>query len=236
MEKQLTYKDVKKEMPIEDVLKNFEKKNSELKELLEMIKKAGSNSERKSIDYHILSATIKELYRINTNGLNNETLALSTRNVFELNMIYQYTCLCEENLCEWIGNNANDQIEIYEGILKLSENHNSEDKKTLKDTIDTIRTNAKNKNYKISKQLTTRTLAEKVGLIKEYEGLFKLYSKFIHPTSFLINSNPDTVNALQFKNIFLIQFQIYTSDLESRLRDFYTSKADQNATTNEERK
>lgn len=184
MEKKLTYKDVKKEMPIEDILKNFEENNLELKGLLETIKKAKNNRERKSTDYHILSATIKELHRININGLTNETLALSTRNVFELSMIYQYTCLCEENLCEWIGNNANDQIEIFEGMLKLSENPNSADEKTLKDTIDAIRTNAKNKNYKISRQLNTRILAEKVGLIKEYEGLFKLYSKFIHPTSF----------------------------------------------------
>ncbi len=80
------------------------------------------------------------------------------------------------------------------------------------------------KNYKISKQLNTKDLANKVGLIKEYEAFFKLYSKFIHPTSFLINSNPDTIHSLQFKNIFLMQFQDYLFDLETRLRAFYISK------------
>ncbi len=119
-------------MSPENILKNFDNKSSELKGLLEMIKKAGINRERKSIDYHILSAAIKELNRIIINGLNSETLALSTRNIFELNMIYQYTCLSEENLCEWIGNSANDQIEIFERMLKLFENSNSEYEKILK--------------------------------------------------------------------------------------------------------
>jgi hypothetical protein len=224
MKKQLTYKDVRKEMSFENILKKFEKKNLELKGLLELIEQSGINRERKFIDFRILSATIKEIQRISVNELNNETLALSTRNVFELNMIYQYTSLNDENLREWIGNRANDEIEILEGILTLSEKTNSEDEKIAKARIDNIRTTAQNKNYKISKQLTTNVLAEKVGLFKEYKGLFKLYSKFIHPTSYLINSNPEAVNSLQYKNIFLMQFQIYLSDLETRLSVFYSYK------------
>lgn len=224
MKKQLTYKDVRKEMSIENIIKKFEEKKLELKGLLELIEQSGNNRERKFIDFRILSATIKEIQRISINELNNEILALSTRNVFELNMIYQYTCLNDENLREWIGNRAKDEIEILEGMLTLSEKPNSEDEKIFKARIDDIRTTAQNKNYKISKQLTTKMLAVKVGLINEYEGLFKLYSKFIHPTSYLINSNPEAVNSLQYKNIFLMQFQIYLSDLESRLRVIYTYK------------
>lgn len=224
MKKHLTYKDVRKEMSIQNILKKYEEKNLELKGLLELIEQSGNNRERKFIDFRILSATIKEIQRISVNELNNETLALSTRNVFELNMIYRYTCLNDENLREWIGNRANDEIEIINGMLTLSEKPNNEDEKIAKARIDNIRTTAQNKNYKISKQLTTNVLAEKVGLIKEYKGLFKLYSKFIHPTSYIINSNPEAVNSLQYKNIFLMQFQIYLSDLEARLRVIYTNK------------
>lgn len=221
MRKPLTYKDIKNEMSPEKIIEKFEAKNIELKGLLELIKRSGNNRERKFIDYRILSAAIKEIQRISVHELNNETLALSTRNIFELNMIYQYTCLNDENLREWIGNKAKDEIEILEGMLTLSEKPNSEDEKIVKARIDSIKTTAQNNNYKISKQLNTKMLAEKVGLVKEYEGLFKLYSKFIHPTSYLINSNPEAINSLQYKNIFLMQFQIYLSDLENKLCIFY---------------
>jgi hypothetical protein len=221
MENHRTYKDVKKEMPIETILENFENKISELKGLLELINHSDNNEERKFIDFRFLTATINEIQRIRINELSNDTLALSTRNVFELNLIYQYTCLSEENLKEWIGNKAKDEIEILEGMLKLSQNPNSDEEKVVKERIDKITTTAEKKNLEIKKQLSTKVIAEKVGLVAEYDSLFKLYSKFIHPTSYLINSAPSEINSLQYKNIFLIQFQIYLYDLESRLRDFY---------------
>ncbi|MFT5617211.1 MAG: hypothetical protein ACI85I_000427 [Arenicella sp.] len=224
MEKQLKYKDVQKEMPIKKILENFKIKNSELEELLGAINQSANNKKRKFIDYRILSALISEIERIKIYELKNDTLALSTRNVFELNMIYRYTCLSDDNLKEWIGNKAKDEIEILEGILKLSENSNSDEERIIKERIDKINTTAQQQNLKVKKQLNTKSLAEKVGLVAEYNGLFKLYSKFIHPTSYLINSAPVDIESLQYKNIFLIQFQTYLYDLESRLRDFYISK------------
>lgn len=218
-----TYKDLKKEMSIEQIIEKFEKKNLELKNLLELIEQSANNRDRKFIDFRILSATIKELQKISINELHNESLALSTRNIFELNMIYQYTCLSDVNLQEWKGNSVYDEIEIFQGILKLSENPNHESRKIIQSRIDTLKATVQNKNIKISKQLNTKNLAEKVGLVNEYEGLFKLYSKFIHPTSYLLNSNPEDINSLQYKNIFLMQLQIYLSDLETKLRDFYTT-------------
>jgi hypothetical protein len=222
MKKAKTYSDITKPMLVDDILKNFDAKVLELNKLLEHISQNDTqNKEKRFIDTKILLKAIKEFKRIKDSNLDNEVLAYATRNMFELNMIYQYTCINNDNLREWIGNKAQDEIEIYEGILKISEKPNSIEEKIIKDRIDHIKALAQKHNYKLSKQLTTKTLSERVGLVKEYDGLFKLYSKFVHPTSWLINSKDEEINSLQYKNIFLIQFQTYLYDLESRLHDFY---------------
>ena len=155
---------------------------------MNVIEQSNVNRERKSIDYRIVLTAISKIQSIKLYELKNDTLALSTRNVFELNIIYKYTHLSNDNLKEWIGNRIKDETEILDGMLKLSEQPNSSVEEIIQDRINEINKVAQDKNIVVRKQINTRVLAEKVGLFSEYEGLFKLYSKFIHPTSFLINS------------------------------------------------
>jgi len=221
-----TYGDVTKFMSVDDVLKNFGVKFLELKGLLDFISKGESsgNDYRRFVDINVLTRAITELQRIGKNTLDNEAVAHAARNMFELNMIYRYTHINTDNLKEWIGNKCQDEIDILEGILKLSQSPGSDNEKILKERLSHIRLTAEKHNIKVSKQLTTKALADKVGLTTEYDGLFKLYSKFVHPTSWLINSKDEEVTSSEYKTILLIQFQTYLFDLEGRLSEFYNYK------------
>jgi hypothetical protein len=213
-------------MSVDDVLKNFGAKYIELKGLLDFMLKGDSsgNDYRRFVDINVLRRAITELQRIGKNALDNEAVAHAARNMFELNMIYRYTHIQTDNLKEWIGNKCQDEIDILEGILKLSESAGSDNERILKERLSHIRATAEKHDIKVSKQLTTKALADKVGLATEYEGLFKLYSKFVHPTSWLINSKDEEVSSFEYKTILLIQFQTYLYDLEGRLSEFYDHK------------
>lgn len=226
MGKRKTYGDLNKFRSVDNVLEAFGVKFAELTELLDFISK-GNNSEndyRRFVDSNILQRAIKELQRIGKNTLDNEAVAHASRNMFELNIIYRHTRMSDENLKDWLGNKFQDEIEILEGILKLSENPGSDHELILQERIRHIRATAQKHQIKLSRQLTTKTIAAKVGLIDEYDGFFKLYSKFVHPTSWLINSKNDKVSSFEYKTILLVQFQTYLFDLEGRLSEFYNYK------------
>jgi len=213
-------------MSVDDVLKNFGVKYLELKGLLDFISKDKSSGKdyRRFVDINVLTRAITELQRIGKNTLDNEAVAHAARNMFELNMIYRYTNINTDNLKEWLGNKCQDEIDILEGVLKLSQNLDSDNERILKERLSHIRLTAEKHSIKVSKQLTTKALADKVGLATEYDGLFKLYSKFVHPTSWLINSKDEEVTSFEYKTILLIQFQTYLYDLEGRLSEFYNYK------------
>lgn len=64
----------------------------------------------------------------------------------------------------------------------------------------------------------TASQAEAVGEKAEYEAFFKLYSKYVHPSSFLLNGNPKSVHSPVFFNILVIQAQRYAADSYERLK------------------
>lgn len=59
-------------------------------------------------------------------------------------------------------------------------------------------------------------LAKKVAMEKEHKGLFKLYSKLVHPSSYLVNDYSDSATD-QNRKILQIHAQFYTQDTVSLL-------------------
>jgi hypothetical protein len=71
---------------------------------------------------------------------------------------------------------------------------------------------AKNKSKQVG------DIATKLGLEREHKTLHKLFSKILHPTSYLVNSD-HLMNDWQMSNTMFIHMQLYTLDTLRRVSD-----------------
>ena len=63
-----------------------------------------------------------------------------------------------------------------------------------------------------------RQLADKFGLAKDYDALYKLLSKIVHPSSFLVNGRA-LIDTDDTRNILLMTLQIKALDSLTRIAD-----------------
>lgn len=80
------------------------------------------------------------------------------------------------------------------------------------------------KTYELSsaKHWTVNYLAKQTNNKLEYEAFFKLYSKYVHPSSWIINSHKSDYDNPVFRNIFFLQGRHFASciiKLVSEYRD-----------------
>ena len=137
-----------------------------------------------------------------------EVLALSARNVFELYLRLRHCLAADANCQVWLAEAVADQIQIYEGILGMDGPES--DKTVLRQEIDRLRQGAVAKELQLSqKLLLTKTLAREVALEAEYSAFYKLYSKLVHPSSFVVNFPPATVEAPMYRSMLILNVQIY---------------------------
>ena len=62
------------------------------------------------------------------------------------------------------------------------------------------------------------TLARVVKLEQEYKSLFKIFSKLVHPTAYLVNSG-NVITDSQMRDVLFAHFQLYLLDLLGRVSD-----------------
>jgi len=66
--------------------------------------------------------------------------------------------------------------------------------------------------------LSVRDLAKAVGHEEDYRALFKLYSKLVHPSSYLLNRSADEAHGVAIRQILVLKLQLYAYDLLERIR------------------
>jgi hypothetical protein len=104
-----------------------------------------------------------------------------------------------------------DQIQIYEGFLNLQqEDTPAKTVQLIQGEIAKIRTKLNKHGRSEKKVLGAGEMAGDLGVKDEYTAFFKLYSKYVHPTSFLINSSQQVLESFEFvRAIFVINSQKY---------------------------
>lgn len=141
------------------------------------------------------------------------------RNLFELSILARYVSLSADNLKEYSTELPNDEIEILEGMKEIVP---PEEKATLHDITDRI-TALKNvtANYDrvLHRYKSTANLAKKTGMEKEYNAFFKLYSKYVHPSAWLIHGSTERVHRDEIKKTFLVQALLYARIISKIVSD-----------------
>ena len=203
-------------------IKNIIKSNiSLIDKHLKFIRTNLERTERNLVLYNLLAKTRLYLYCL-IKSLNEPTeqLGFITRSLFELNLITRYVLMNEKNLKRFIAQTGEDKIEILEGILKFREDSSEENVKIIKEEINRINTLKQKYGLTSIESLPSfKDIAHIVGLEKEYKALYKLFSKYVHPTPYIINGSYEEIHSNEVRNIFLICAQLYAWDIFQRIKE-----------------
>jgi hypothetical protein len=116
-----------------------------------------------------------------------ETAAWSTRNLFELTCLYEYVRSSDEHLEAWLSEYWKDKVEIFEGLrdlaLIIGDDIARHDVKWASEQIELVEKEAEQARASIPRsRLRVRAIAEAQEWQSEYDALYSIYSKWVHPT------------------------------------------------------
>jgi Family of unknown function (DUF5677) len=135
----------------------------------------------------LYAADLNETYR--TNRI--DSLAQAMRNLMELNIWTQYCGGSEKNAKQFFDDAARDMKDMMEAIQKLYTTVNKEPEKKLQSMLVHLRNSATKFNVENYDADYTRLsdAAEKVGKKYVHSPIYKVASKFAHPTALLLILN-----------------------------------------------
>ncbi len=140
-----------------------------------------------------------------------EYSAISARNLFESYLLVAYITSDPSKGKEFLSQKAFDELEINEGFLGLGTAASEESIKAIQERMNYIKELMKKNDLSPSKYWTVSYLAQKTNNKVEYDAFFKLYSKYIHPSSWIVNSVNNEYDDPVFRNIFFSQGHIFAN-------------------------
>tara|TARA_R110001583_G_scaffold64332_1_gene186963 strand:- start:2290 stop:2994 length:705 start_codon:yes stop_codon:yes gene_type:complete len=183
------------------------------------IEKNIDRNEKRIVLSNLLDCT-SDYLEIAKTSLNSHIslLALSTRSIYEINVRLRTVIESSSEFGKWQSEAVTDKVQALEGILLLTNSsENINEQNILKIEITRLQgLIAKYGLPTVKRPASTGNLAKTVGLENEHAALFKLYSKLVHPSSYLVN---DYENAASVENQKTLQIhaQLYAHDTISRV-------------------
>ena len=153
-----------------------------------------------------------------------ECIAWISRNLFEMNLIIEYSIQFPEKAKEFALQKGSGEKEILEGILTLNYAESRDSIVPLQGRIDHLEGVPKKYGKNNLKYFTVAEMARKVGMEDEYNAFFKLYSKYVHPSAWLIFAAEEEKANITYKNTFLLQAQYYSSRILKICEDWQKLK------------
>jgi hypothetical protein len=186
--------------------------------LAEYMRERLEKDERNLTLHNILSQTAIQLRRVEEwfDGP-ADLIAWPTRNLFELNLSLRYALESDASLRHYMSLMATDEIEILKGVLELAEDPTSKDAQVLRRRIEAVKQIVEKHGLRLRKGLSVSQLAKRAHVTRAYRAFFKLYSKYVHPSSFLVNATPERRD--EFKDAFLVEVQRYAADTFFRVSE-----------------
>ncbi len=111
-----------------------------------------------------------------------ECIAWISRNLFEMNLIIEYSLKFPDKAKDFGLQKGSDEKEILEGVLSLDAGGSRDNVITLQERISHINNVLKKYGKNDSKHFPVKGMADQVGMEDDYNAFFKLYSKYVHPT------------------------------------------------------
>ena len=139
-----------------------------------------------------------------------EQLAWSVRNLHEIDLILRYVLQSEANLKHWVGQMLADEKEIVEGFLVLEDVISSEQSIQFKERLKRLEEVCARLGLTMQRPWRIDQLAKATNRQKEYRNLYKFYSKFVHPSSWLVNGRKERTGSVMYRNLLVVLSQALT--------------------------
>lgn len=203
----------------EDIRRALLKIRAALLETTKWMQKNTARDQRNLTLHNFLTASIPYIDLANSHADGPvQVLAFCARNLYEIHLQSRYIQKGDANLKQWVAEAATDQIEILEGVLGLDPDNVSAQHGILKDEILRKEALLKKHNLEKKKPYPIGKVASDLGRAGEHSSLFKIFSKLLHPTSYLVNSSPEEVQNQEMRNMLVIHVQLYAWDIVGNIR------------------
>ena len=147
-------------------------------------------------------------------------LAWTARNLFEAYLLVKYVSQSDERLSEWMGQGITDETEFIEGMLFYADPQESNTHiAMLQMQRARLLDMSKRHGLRQVKPFRVGDLATDLGEGEEYRALFKLFSKYVHPSSLYINKWALTPPDPAFVEVFHIKAQLYAGQAIKVIQD-----------------
>lgn len=169
---------------------------------------------------HSLLGGIPPLIPLLEAGNDLQMLAFASRNIFEINLRVRYVLLSEAKVSQWLAESYTDSIQVIDSILSLANEQHAALVVLLEGEKTRLRQVAEQFGIGCSgKILSVAELAKAVERESDYKAFFKIYSKLVHPSSFLINGTAEQSYGELLRNTLLVNAQLNAHDTLKRVQN-----------------
>ena len=147
----------------------------------------------------------------------SEFIAWGARNIFEIELTLKFILSKEQNFHEWFTYRIKDEREIISNLNEFFKDENSMNlidefdqrlKKLdeLEKKLEIAQTEELGYEFILSvkKQKNIRQIAVEVNAENRYKAFYKFYSKFVHPSAYMIWNTSLKINSKDYRASFLI--------------------------------
>jgi hypothetical protein len=214
----LKFGDIIKFGDIDSVKSNLSKIENDLTELALKIMNTQARTDFNLGLFNLIKRTSIEIEKLNQSVIGPiEYQAFHSRNIFELKVIVTFILKSDENFKRWIGEAWQDEIDLLNGFLSLKDT--DEHTNPLKERITELKTKATNGSLPLHKPKRMADMARDVGEQVEYAAFYKLYSKYVHPSSWLVNTNTNHTYLDIFSVVFISYAQLNTGQIFQQINE-----------------
>lgn len=180
--------------------------------------RANARRTTESVALHHLLWSAANYLEIAANGVETHVsvFALATRNLYELRLRIEHLTADPANLGRWQAEAATDKIQVLEGILGIQGGRDGAPRAILTDEIARLRALLDRHGMHELKRITsTASIAQQLRRDDEHQALFKLLSKLVHPSSYLVNDYQNAASP-EIRQILQVHCQLYAWELFNR--------------------
>ncbi len=152
-------------------------------------------------------------------GAPTDQIAWVARNLYELNLRVHFILKSKENADHFFAESISDEIELLEAMKTLFALGAGTDLNVIEDRIAARKARLAQEGLEPVKTMGGWDLAREIGAEGEHRAFYKLYSKYVHPTGYLINRRTGRMPEINDKviRLLLINAQQYAIDTLRRV-------------------
>lgn len=131
----------------------------------------------------------------------NDVLAWNVRNLYEISLTLQRIAVSDDLLKAWIGQSITDDEDIVKGFQTLREHYNAEVNERDDRLTQALAKLKADHDFDAVGHWNVRSMAQALGKETEYRLFYKFLSKYIHPSSWIVNRDSARTDSDSFRNL-----------------------------------